>query len=200
MITARNLGAAGVFSGLDFEVPAGGLLLVEGAHRSGRTALLLAISGRFRSTGTLRAPARHHTALAEQPTINPLDEALTVEQHFAQALALAAPWWKPFVSAARARAAVPTGLPGNARIGDLTPLQRFACGVALALVGRPEVLVVDDVDALRESADRRAAWQLLNGLPADLTIVASCQDSAEYESSDIHPLTFVSLSPRSLTV
>jgi len=187
MITAAELSARNVFSDVSFDVPTGGVLVITGDHRSGKTALLLAIAGRFTTRGTLRTPGRRRVALAEQLTVNALDDALTVEQHFAQAVVLARPWYQPFVSRRVAREAarhLPVELPLDAKIGALTPVERFACGVGLALVARPDVLAVDDVDALRETADRVAAWQLLLGLPDTLTIVATCQDDGELPATD----------------
>ena len=78
-------------------------------------------------------------------------------------------------------------------VSDLTPLDRMALGVTLGLIGRPDVLVVDDIDGLRSADDRRVAWAALLTLlaapptPADqtprspLTIVASCQDTRELD-------------------
>ena len=68
-------------------------------------------------------------------------------------------------------------------VSDIDPLERMALGVVLALTGRPEVLVVDDVDSLRRTVDRRRAWNALAALqqtsPHPLTIVASCADTSD---------------------
>jgi len=187
MITAEALGAKGVFDDVSFAVPTGALLVITGEHRAGKTALLLAIARRFRVEGHLASAPYRKVALAEQASVNALDDALTVEQHFAQAVVLARPWYKPFTSRAAARQAashLPIELPLDAKIGALTPIERFACGIGLALVARPEVLAVDDVDALRETADRVTAWNLLLGLPENLTVVATCQDAVELPSTD----------------
>ena len=84
------------------------------------------------------------------------------------------------------------GVPGARRlrrrefVSDLLPLERLVLGVVLALLGRPEVLVVDDVDALRDAEDRRRAWAALLALDGyddarghhPLTVVVTCQDTA----------------------
>lgn len=65
-------------------------------------------------------------------------------------------------------------------VSDLQPLERMTLGVVLALIGRPDVLVVDDVDSLRRSEDRRRAWSSLTALQeTGLTILASCSDSSD---------------------
>ncbi|NIZ93154.1 ATP-binding cassette domain-containing protein [Kineococcus rubinsiae] len=71
-------------------------------------------------------------------------------------------------------------------VSDLLPLERLVLGVVLALLGRPEVLVVDDVDALRDAEDRRRAWAALLALDGydddrghhPLTVVVTCQDAS----------------------
>lgn len=150
---------------------------------------------------------RHLSALAETPIVNRLDDDLTVERQLAAALVLRQPWYKPLVSRKavalcliRVNALVrqvdarageileksAAGLPrltGTDRIVDLQPLDRAILGVVVALIGRPRLLIVDDVDTLRDTADRTRAWAALLTLRTagwhDLTIAASGQDPRE---------------------
>lgn len=150
---------------------------------------------------------RHLSALAETPIVNRLDGDLTVERQLAAALVLRQPWWKPVVSHkavalclirvnevlrlvdARAGALLGSGtvglprLTGTKRIADLQPLDRAVLGVVVALIGRPRLLIVDDVDTLRDTDDRTRAWAALLALRMagwhDLTIAASGQDPKE---------------------
>ncbi|MBG6213773.1 ABC-type multidrug transport system ATPase subunit [Cryobacterium sp. CAN_C3] len=150
---------------------------------------------------------RHVSALAETPIVNRLDDDLTVERQIAAALVLRQPWWKPLVSHkavalclvrvnallrevdARAgdllgkRAAGLPRLIGTDRIVCLQPLDRAVLGVVVALIGRPRLLIVDDVDTLRDTDDRTRAWAALLTLRIagwhDLTIAASGQDPKE---------------------
>ncbi|WP_432537748.1 hypothetical protein [Kineococcus arenarius] len=75
------------------------------------------------------------------------------------------------------------GLHRREFVSDVDPLERMALGVVLALVGRPDVLVVDDVDSLRRVEDRRRAWAALTALrrtsAEPLTVVASCTDDPD---------------------
>ena len=78
------------------------------------------------------------------------------------------------------------GLPrlnGTDRIVTLQPLDRAVLGVIVALIGRPRLLIVDDVDTLRDTHDRTRAWAALLSLRMagwhDLTIAASGQDPKE---------------------
>ncbi|WP_337062178.1 ATP-binding cassette domain-containing protein [Kineococcus sp. G2] len=213
-VRARGLslrsGGRDVFTGVDVDVPVGSMLVVRGRTGGGKTSLLLTLAGRMRPTGgELRVlghdlPAharavRRRAALGEVRGVNDLDDALTVEQHVAERLALHQPWWRPWVGRAQVDeqldrvertlgGATGTGadVPALHRrefVSDVDPLERMALGVVLALAGRPDVLVVDDVDSLRRVEDRRRAWAALTALrrssTAPLTVVASCTDDPD---------------------
>lgn len=214
VLSARGLGLrAGtreVFTGLDFEAPAGSLVVLRGRAGAGKTALLLALAGRLRTTsGTLTvlghdlpreaAAVRRRTGLAEVRGVNDLEDALTVEQHVAERLVLHQPWWRPWASRAQvaeqlarvdraldttadAGAPVPRLRPREF-VSDVDPLERMALGVVLALVGRPDVLLVDDVDSLRRTDERVRAWLALSAVrrtaPHPVTVVATCSDTLD---------------------
>lgn len=166
---------------------------------------------------------RHRVALATIAGVNELDDALTVEQHIAERLVIHQPWWKPFVRprtvqqvidrvdaviaevAGRAIVAGTSGgqpafgrLRRHEFISDVPPLERMVLGVILALLGRPQMLVVDDVDALRDGDDRRRAWAallaLLDHAGQQLTVVASCHDATDlYALPSDHPVQVIDL-------
>jgi ABC-type multidrug transport system ATPase subunit len=51
-------------------------------------------------------------------------------------------------------------------------------GMALALLGRPRLICVDDVDERLDIADRSAAWQLLRTVAdSGVTVLAATTDS-----------------------
>ncbi len=201
-------------------VPRGGILVVHGAPGGGKTSLLLTLAGRMEFTqgalevaGRLLPDQRHGvrgaTALAEIAGVNDLDPLLTVGDHLTERLA--GRTWLPWVSSTdRDRAqrlltdllgyavsAVPAahasaGIGLATRVRELAPFERWVLGVTLALVDDPEILLVDDVDALRGPADRAAAWAVLVSLAGSpvsrfargsagraLTVIASCRDAGE---------------------
>ncbi|MBI0297905.1 ATP-binding cassette domain-containing protein [Streptomyces sp. PRKS01-29] len=95
-VTAEGLGVRGahgwVFRGADVAADPGALIAVEGPSGSGRTSLLLTLSGRMRPTeghggvGGFRVPQqmariRRITALAHVPGVTELDPVLTVAEH-----------------------------------------------------------------------------------------------------------------------
>lgn len=95
-VTARGFGLRGprgwAFRGIDLDAEPGALIAVEGPSGSGRTCLLLALTGRMRPTaGTARVGAfelprrmsalRRVTALAHVAGVTDLEPALTVGEH-----------------------------------------------------------------------------------------------------------------------
>ncbi|PLW65641.1 ATP-binding cassette domain-containing protein [Streptomyces sp. SCUT-3] len=100
-VTAEEFGLKGprgrVFHDVGFTAAPGALVAVEGRSGSGRTCLLLALTGRMRPTsGRARigeyelprrmAAVRRITALGPAPGVNDLDPALTVEEHIRERL------------------------------------------------------------------------------------------------------------------
>ena len=209
-----------VFADVDLRVPEGGILVVHGAPGGGKTSLLLTLAGRMAFTagsldvaGRLLPDQRHGvrkaTALAEITGVNDLDPLLSIGDHLTERLA--GRGWLPWVgSHARDRAtglltdllgyavsAVPAAhaspsLASTTRVRDLAPLERWVLGVTLALLDDPEILLVDDIDGLRGSDDRAAAWAVLASLAGSqvrrtartqparaLTVVVSCRDLHE---------------------
>ena len=95
-VEARDFGLRGprgwVFRGVRVEAEPGSLIAVEGPSGSGRTCLLLALTGRMRPTdgtavvGGLRLPRqmsalRRTSALAHVPGVTDLEPSLTVAEH-----------------------------------------------------------------------------------------------------------------------
>lgn len=202
--------------GFDFDVEPGGMLVVRGPAGHGKTALLLTIGGRMKPESGLLSvfgeDLPHHagriravTGIGPVRNVNDLDGALTVEEHSAERLIFAQPWYKPwtskhrvaeFLAAANATIAEvnadphvaaddPIGpLHGNDIVNELTPLSTFVLQIALAMIGGPKLLLVDDLDSLRERSDRRAAWSGLLALKRtwpNLIIVVTCEDDSDLD-------------------
>ncbi|MEV0900503.1 ATP-binding cassette domain-containing protein [Actinoplanes sp. NPDC049802] len=211
--------SAVVFQDLDVRVGVGGMLVLAGPARAGKTALLLTLAGRMRATGgklTVSGFAlpreasrvRRVVALAELAKVNPLDDTLTVEQQATEAIVLAAPWYRPWARAAEIDAVLSTAralageIPARSLICDLDPAARLLFGVALALVparaaGSAAVLAVDDVDLLRDVEDRRRVWAALSSLAGSgeppLTVIAACQNHHELTAIEDDRVVIVDL-------
>ena len=79
---------------------------------------------------------------------------------------------------------------GEVFVSDLSELQKFFLEFGLASLSRPPIVVVDNIDYLREASDRARAWaglliyqQLRRSRdPEDpLTVIVSCEDSGEFD-------------------
>ncbi|MFJ8693161.1 ATP-binding cassette domain-containing protein, partial [Streptomyces roseolilacinus] len=102
-VRAEGFGVKGprgwAFRGVDVEAAPGSLVAVAGPSGSGRTCLLLALSGRMKSAegyaevGGVRLPrrmaaVRRFSALAHVPGVSDLDPAFTVAEHLREAALL----------------------------------------------------------------------------------------------------------------
>jgi ABC-type multidrug transport system ATPase subunit len=214
-VVADNLGLRGprgwAFRGVDLAAEPGSLIAVAGPSGSGRTCLLLALTGRMRPTeGTaavdgLRLPrhmaaVRRVSALAHVPGVTDLDPALTVGEHLRERALLQRRFGDSVRSLLRPRArrAAETRLrvdaaleaagldretlPKGSRtaVRDLERLEALRLSVALALIGRPRLLGVDDADLKLSDAERTEVWALLRSLAeSGTTVVAVCSEAPQ---------------------
>jgi ABC-type multidrug transport system ATPase subunit len=191
-VEASGLAARGsrgtVFSDVDLAVPAGGIGVVHGPGGSGRSALLLALGGRFRLVaGRLRvgghdaadglAGLRERSAVARiRPGIEP-DEGLHVRDVVRQhVLASGGAVRTPDVGAARELVGVDA--PEGVVFGDLPPVESLLLVLALAVAERRPLILLDDVDDGLVPAQRARAWEALDAVAASgPTVVVSALET-----------------------
>ncbi|MFF5338690.1 ATP-binding cassette domain-containing protein [Streptomyces sp. NPDC013181] len=212
-VTAEGLGLKGprgwAFREVTFRADPGDLIAVEGPSGSGRTALLLTLTGRMRptegaaTTGGLALPrraaaVRRFAALGPVPGVSELDPAFTVAEHLRERALLQRRYdgsprallRPPRARAAAARARIdgalaaagldPAALPKAERtaVRDLERPQALRLSVALALMGRPRLLAVDDTDLKLADAERDEVWELLRSVAAaGTTVLAVCSEA-----------------------
>ncbi|OAH15602.1 ATP-binding cassette domain-containing protein [Streptomyces jeddahensis] len=218
-VKAQALGLRGprgwAYRGVDIDAEPGALIAIEGPSGSGRTSLLLTLTGRMRPTegrasvGRFRLPkqmaaVRRISALGPVPGVTDLDPSLTVAEHLSERTllqrrydgslrALLRSLLRPRAErAAEVRlriesalsaagldtSALPKGTPTAVR--DLERLEALRLSLALALIGRPGVLGVDDTDLKLSDAERAEAWALLRSIAeAGTTVVAVCSEAPE---------------------
>ncbi|PTH84720.1 ABC transporter ATP-binding protein [Streptomyces sp. A244] len=214
-IVAEGLGIKGprgwAVRGISVEAGPGALVAVEGPSGSGRTCLLLALTGRMKvsegtaSVGDARLPkqmaaVRGISALAHVPGVTDLDPALTVGEHLRERALLQQRFGASLRGLLRPRSeraaeagqrvdaaleaagldleALPKG-PRTA-VRDLERLEALRLSVALALVGGPRLLGIDDTDLKLADAEREEVWALLQSLAdAGTTVVAVCTEAPE---------------------
>jgi ABC-type cobalamin/Fe3+-siderophores transport system ATPase subunit len=191
-VVARGLAARGprgtVLSGVDLDLPAGGLGVVHGPGGSGRSVLLLALGGRFRLVaGELRvgdhdaadglAALRELSAVARiRPGIEP-EEGMRVRDVVRQhGLASGGAVGDDDVAAARELVGVDA--PAGAVLGDLPPVESLLLLVALAVAEHRPLILVDDIDHGLVPAERERAWDALDAVASSgVTVVASALET-----------------------
>ncbi|MEU4492502.1 ATP-binding cassette domain-containing protein [Streptomyces sp. NPDC023998] len=214
-VTAEDFGLKGprgwTFRSVSIKAEPGSLIAIEGPSGSGRTCLLLALTGRMRPTeghaeiGGLPLPrkmaaVRRISALGPVTGVSELDPALTVaehlrergllQRHFDGSLRTLLRPRAERAAATRSRidealeaagldlAALPKG--ERTAVRDLERLEALRLSVALALIGRPRLLAVDDADLKLSDTDRAEAWKLLRSVAeAGTTVLAVCSQAPE---------------------
>ncbi|MEU6378059.1 ATP-binding cassette domain-containing protein [Streptomyces sp. NPDC046909] len=214
-VTAEGFGLKGprgwAFRGVTVDAGPGSLIAVEGPSGSGRTCLLLALTGRMRATegtaavGGARLPkqlsaVRRVSALAHVAGVTDLDPALTVGEHLRERALLQRRFGDSLRALLRPRAeraeeaklridtaltaagldreALPKG--SRTAVRDLERVEALRLSIALALIGRPELLGVDDTDLKLSDAERAEVWALLRSIAeAGTTVVAVCSEAPE---------------------
>ncbi|MFF3482478.1 ATP-binding cassette domain-containing protein [Streptomyces sp. NPDC002701] len=214
-VSAEDFGLRGprgwTFRGVHVAAEPGSLIAVEGPSGSGRTCLLLALTGRMRPTegraevGRFALPkqmaaVRRSSALAHVPGVTDLEPALSVAEHLRERALLQRRFGGPVrgllkprrersaqarlrVDSALAAAGLdPRTLPKGPRtaVRDLERMEALRLSVALALIGRPRLLGIDDTDLKLGEAGRTEVWALLRSLTeAGTTVVAVCSEAPE---------------------
>lgn len=176
-----------VFRHASFEVPGGTLASIAGPAHSGRSALLLSVAGRMRPTeGSVtidgidvtsdRDRARQAVGVGLFEGLNDLERDLTVADHVRQELTLHPEIGRDVDTSSLLREVGLAVDPGTL-VEDLTPLEGTLLGVALALVGSPAAIVVDDADRDLGSAERAILWHTLGHIAGGgTTVLATCID------------------------
>lgn len=214
-VRAEDFGLKGprgwAFRGVGIDAEPGSLIAIEGPSGSGRTCLLLALTGRMKPTeGHARvgqselpkqmAAVRRFSALAHVPGVTDLEPALSVAEHLRERALLQRRFGGSVRGLLRPRSERVTearlrvdgalaaagldreSLPKGSRtaVRDLERVEALRLSVALALIGRPRLLGIDDTDLKLSQAERAEVWALLRSLTeAGTTVVAVCSEAPE---------------------
>lgn len=214
-----------VFEEITFSATAGTLIAITGPSGSGRTCLLLALTGRMKANqGHAKidghplpkrlAAVRRISALGPVPGVNDLDPALTVTEQLRERVLLQRRFGssvrtllrprreRAAASRARLEAALEAAgldldtLPrgGRTSVRDLGRLESLRLSIALAMLGEPRLLAVDDLDLKLSEAERAEAWAMVRSLAeAGTTVLAVCSEppAEAGEESGAAPLVLV---------
>jgi len=172
----KRYGDVAALRGIDLDVPRGEVLAFLGPNGAGKTTTVEILEG-FR-----RADSGHVRVLGEDPATagaswrdrigvvlqeSEPDPGLTVRE----AVALYAGYYAAPRSVAETLELVGLGDRREQLATTLSGGQRRRLDVALALVGRPELLFLDEPTTGFDPAARRAAWQMIRDLRAEGTTI-----------------------------
>lgn len=178
-VVARGLGVRArrgwVFRDVDVDAAPGELIAVTGPSASGRTSLLLALAGHFRTThGTVTVDGP--TALGYVPRVHEPEAGLTVLEHVTERLLLLgrAPWGRGRRAETARRAIDGYPLDSGTLGRDLDAYGSHLLCLALAQLRQPGLIVVDDADVALSAAEHTALWKRLRA--AGATVVVACRE------------------------
>jgi hypothetical protein len=202
LITATGLGVDGehgaIFSDID-------LVLTSGFHAiqmpgwQGQTALLLTLAGRLKATnGTVTVlgdthprAIRQHCSIAAFDDIDELDESVSVQTVLAEQRRWLAPWYSRVPDqAGQAELDEVFGdnppPPPKTHIVELSDLDLFLLRITLALLSNRPILVVGDLEQVRDTSRRAMAVDRLGAIATQRTVVVGVTNPLGADAPEHH--------------
>jgi ABC-2 type transport system ATP-binding protein len=165
---SKSYGGLEALDDVSFEAAPGELVAVLGPNGAGKTTLLSILAGALEaSSGTVSVPPAQVGWAPQQPA---LYSKLTVAENLSLFARLEG---VPDTDASVAAMLAQTGLEDRAGelLGNLSGGNRQRVNVALALIGDPPVLALDEPSASLDPAQRERLWQFVAGLARGGTTV-----------------------------
>lgn len=199
-IVAAGLGVDGehgpLFSGIDLELTRG-FHAIQMPGGWGQTALLLTLAGRLAPThGTVTVcgesrprDIRRHCAIAAFADIDELEDSVTVQTVLAEQRRWLAPWYRRVPaeageSALREVFGDLTPPAPETYISELSDLDLFLLKVTLALFSNRPILVVGDLEQVRDNCRRAIAVERLGAIATQRSVVVGVTNPLGHEAPD----------------
>lgn len=148
-----------------FSVPRGSIVTLAGSNGSGKSTLLRCIAGLAKHTGAIEVCGhRVNGSVASRRAFGYLPQAVTLPQNATMDEAIA--FFARLRGADPGDLALPDGFlrDGAIRIGTLSGGQKQRLAIAIALLGRPELLLLDEPVANLDEDGRATVWEVLRDL------------------------------------
>jgi ABC-2 type transport system ATP-binding protein len=172
---------------ISFQVDEGEIFGILGSNGAGKTTTVECVEGLRRPDGgTIRVlgldPVREHAELTQRLGVQLQDAHLPERLRVDEALALYRTFYRRPADPAGLVAAL--GLDGvlRTRFGKLSGGQRQRLSIALALIGNPQVAVLDELTTGLDPRARRETWRLIEDVRArgvTILLVTHFMDEAE---------------------
>jgi ABC-type Mn2+/Zn2+ transport system ATPase subunit len=204
LIVATGLGVDGehgpLFSGVDLALTPG-FHAIQMPGGPEQTTLLLTLAGRFKPShgkltvlGDTRPRAiRKHCTIAAFADIDDLDESVSVQTVLAEQRRWLAPWYSHVpIEAGQAEMDLVFGEidPPSPKtyIVELSDLELFLLRITLALLSQRPILMVGDLEQVRDIARRAIAVERLATIAAERTVVVGVTNplGADASEHDLH--------------
>lgn len=187
-----------IYGPIDLDLAPGSLNLVTGKAGSGRTSMLLTLVGRMKPNRGSDLTVLGRQLPAHAPSIqrrsaavgvhglDDLDEEVTVGASVRERIAWLSPWYRIVRQPSDTQIAAicapvfgnsPAPLAGEL-IHELDEADNLLLRIALAMLSKPELLAVDDIDSLHDTDGRRRVWESLYEIASSGTTVIVAASSA----------------------
>ena len=183
----HSYGAHETLCGVDLEVRAGEILVLLGRNGAGKTTLVECLEGfRTPTSGSIRLlglhPHRDRAALMPALGVMLQEGGAYLGATAREVLALHASFRADATDVDGLLARVGLQPAARQRVRTLSGGQKQRLGLALALVGRPRLLLLDEPTAGMDAEARRATWSLLRryvGGGGTVLLTTHAMDEAE---------------------
>ncbi len=157
---------------VSFSVTSGSIVVLAGSNGCGKSTLLRCIAGLAKHSGTIEVCGHLvDGSVASRRSLGYLPQAVTLPQHATIDETLA--FFARLRGADRRETVMPDGFlrPGTTRVGTLSGGQKQRLALAVALLGHPELLLLDEPVANLDADGRAAVWEVLRDMRAQGTTV-----------------------------
>jgi ABC-2 type transport system ATP-binding protein len=177
---SRDYGGIGLFD-VDLVVPQGSIYGLVGLNGAGKTTLLSILAGTRRPDRGTVSLAVGRTSAAVCPDVPEFDPWLTSTEVVDLARSLVAPDSNSSTSVAAALRATGLADAASRRVGGLSRGMLQRLGLACALVGDPELLILDEPMSALDPAGRAELLGVIAGMRGTRTVIFSSHILADVQ-------------------
>ena len=162
----KRYGSTVAVDGIDLDVSEGEIVGILGPNGSGKTTTVECIAGlRKPDAGTVRVagrdPAADRAAITKIVGVQLQEAALQPKLTAGEAIALYSSFYDDPVDGVALAERLGLGPKLRTRFADLSGGQQQRLAIALALVGRPRIALLDELSTGLDPRSRRAVWQVV---------------------------------------